>query len=153
MLDVSGKPTKAKMKERIKNVLRGKIDYFESDLIEWSFSMFAIFAIATSLLFASCHEQSDPPTLSDRLEGYWIGGAWHHPNNLYYFHGGAAWAAKVEMGVLTDRNDYAYSESGDTLKMLDVLTFERSEFVVSFPTDSTVTLDRVGGLKVNLKRL
>ena len=124
---------------------------------DWMFpalpGLFKVPALIAVLLLASCREQSDPPTLSDRLEGYWIGGAWHHPNNLYYFHGGAAWAAKVEMGVLTDRNDYAYSESGDTLKMLDVLTFERSEFVVSFPTDSTVTLDRVGGLKVNLKRL
>ena len=114
--------------------------------------LFKASALIAVLLLASCRDQADPPTLSDRLEGYWTGGAWHHQNNLYYFHSGAAWAAKSEMGVLTDRKDYAYSESVDTLKMLDVLTFERSEFVVSFPTDSTVTLDRVGGLKVNLKR-
>lgn len=115
-------------------------------------ALLAFIAAMVIISLASCHEQPDPPTLSDRLDGYWTGGAWHHPNNLYYFHDGAAWAAKSEMGVLADRKDYAYSESGDTLKMLDVLTFERSDFIVEFPTDSTVTLDRVGGLKVNLKR-
>ena len=102
---------------------------------------------------ASCHEQRDAPTLSDRLEGYWTGGAWNHPDNLYYFHSGAAWAAKAGTGALTDRKEYAYSESGDTLKMLDVLTFERSDFIVEFPTDSTATLERVGGLKVELTRI
>lgn len=141
------------MKERIKNILSGKIGYFESDFLEWSFSMVIIVSIAASLLLASCHEQRDAPTLSDRLEGYWTGGAWHHQNNLYYFHSGAAWAAKAGTGVLTDRNEYAYSESGDTIKMLDVLTFERSDFIVEFPTDSTATLERTGGLKVELTRL
>ena len=132
--------------------------YFNPDAHKcWMFpalpGLFKVPALIAVLLLASCRDQADPPTLSDRLEGYWTGGAWHHQNNLYYFHSGAAWAAKAGTGVLTDRNEYAYSESGDTLKMLDVGTFERTDFIVEFPTDSTATLERTGGLKVELTRL
>lgn len=132
--------------------------YFNPDAHKcWMFpalpGLFKVPALIAVLLLASCRDQADPQTLSERLEGHWIGGAWHHPTSLYYFHDGAAWAARCDGEQLIDRKDYAYSESGDTLKMLDIVTFERSAFVVSFPTDSTVTLNRVGGLKVNLKRL
>lgn len=149
MLDVSGKQN-ARMNQydfippspddirRMKSVVNALLLFIAAMLI---------------IALASCHEQRDAPTLSDRLEGYWTGGAWNHPDNLYYFHSGAAWAAKAGTGALTDRKEYAYSESGDTLKMLDVLTFERADFIVEFTTDSTATLERTGGLKVELTRL
>ena len=132
--------------------------YFNPDAHKcWMFpalpGLFKVPALIAVLLLASCRDQADPPTPSERIEGHWIGGAWHHPTSLYFFHDGAAWAARCDGEQLIDRKDYAYSESGDTLKMLDIVTLERSAFVVSFPTDSTVTLERVGGLKVNLKRV
>lgn len=151
--DDDPKPGTVKRKERR---IPG-VPYFEIKRHkEWMFpalpGLFKVPALIAVLLLASCRDQADPPTLSERIEGHWIGGAWHHPTSLYFFHDGAAWAARCDGEQLIDRKDYAYSESGDTLKMLDIVTFERSAFVVSFPTDSTVTLNRMGGLKVNLKR-
>lgn len=108
----------------------------------------------TIAVFASCAEREEPPTIGERLEGFWKGGAWNHPDNRYYFKGGAMWAAKQANGALFDRTDYQYAIIGDTIKILDVTTFERRDYRVEFPTDSTAWLEALPlGVDISLVRI
>lgn len=99
---------------------------------------------AALLIFAGCSEADSLPTPAQMIEGHWSGGAWAHETNLYHFHEGEMWAAKCDGEALLDRREYAYFFAGDTMKVVDVASGYRHEFVCSFPSGGEALLERPG---------
>jgi len=117
-------------------------------------ALYAVFLMALLFAIFGCADKDPLPTPANKIEGFWIGGAWNHETNRYYFHDGAAWADKYSNGVFQWREDYAYFFDVDTLRMLDVSTLARFDYVASFPTDTTARLYALPlGIEINLKRL
>jgi len=112
------------------------------------------FAVIALACLAGCGDKDPLPTPANKIEGFWIGGAWNHETNRYYFHDGAAWVDKYSNGVFQGREDYAYFVDDYTLRLTDISTLTRFDYVASFPTDTTARLYTLPlGIEINLKRI
>lgn len=114
--------------------------------------MAAIILSALMLWFCGCRDIDPPLTTDERLQGFWKGGAWNHETSRYHFQDGAMWTEEYQDGVLSGRCDYQYTTPGDTLHVLDIASFERRSYLVSFG-DDTARLETEGGFVLNLARI
>lgn len=135
------------------------MDNYHFDPIDNSYPLRAriVFAVLVGLFialaaFSGCKEVDPPMTLDERLQGVWIGGFWGHETNRYCFQDGTMWTQIYQSGELTNRRDYVYTTSEDTLRAIDVASLERFLYVVGFESDTTATMQN-GGLVLYLVKI